>query len=277
MKKNKLKNRILLGFFLYAFMITWIYPFFSIFINSFKTTKEMMTQFLAFPSIWNVDHYLNAWETLDFGRAFFNTLFVTILGVLGLVVFDSMAAYKLARSKNKWGKIFFLYFMVPMLVPFQTVMISTTQVAKVLHLSGSLWGLAIMYWGISTPFCVFLYHGFIKSVPTEMDESALIDGASYLQTFWHIIFPMIKPITAPAVIINGLYIWNDFILPLILVSGSKENRTLQMAIYTNFGSQGVKWETALPSIVMAILPSILFFIVMQKHIVKGVTAGAVKG
>lgn len=236
-----------------------------------------MTQFLAFPSIWNVDHYLNAWETLDFGRAFFNTLFVTILGVLGLVVFDSMAAYKLARSKNKWGKIFFLYFMVPMLVPFQTVMISTTQVAKVLHLSGSLWGLAIMYWGISTPFCVFLYHGFIKSVPTEMDESALIDGASYLQTFWHIIFPMIKPITATAVIINGLYIWNDFILPLILVSGSKENRTLQMAIYTNFGSQGVKWETALPSIVMAILPSILFFIVMQKHIVKGVTAGAVKG
>lgn len=188
-----------------------------------------------------------------------------------------MAAYKLARSKNKWGKIFFLYFMVPMLVPFQTVMISTTQVAKVLHLSGSLWGLAIMYWGISTPFCVFLYHGFIKSVPTEMDESALIDGASYLQTFWHIIFPMIKPITATAVIINGLYIWNDFILPLILVSGSKENRTLQMAIYTNFGSQGVKWETALPSIVMAILPSILFFIVMQKHIVKGVTAGAVKG
>lgn len=188
-----------------------------------------------------------------------------------------MAAYKLARSKNKWGKIFFLYFMVPMLVPFQTVMISTTQVAKVLHLSGSLWGLAIMYWGISTPFCVFLYHGFIKSVPTEMDESALIDGASYLQTILHIIFPMIKPITATAVIINGLYIWNDFILPLILVSGSKENRTLQMAFYTNFGSQGVKWETALPSIVMAILPSILFFIVMQKHIVKGVTAGAVKG
>ena len=110
-----------------------------------------------------------------------------------------------------------------------------------------------------------------------MDESALIDGASYLQTILHIIFPMIKPITSTAVIINGLYIWNDFILPLILVSGSKENRTLQMAFYTNFGSQGVKWETALPSIVMAILPSILFFIVMQKHIVKGVTAGAVKG
>lgn len=277
MKKNKIQNRIFLGLFLYAFMIIWIYPFFSIFINSFKTTKEMMTQFLAFPNIWNVGHYLNAWDALEFGRAFLNTLMVTMMGVFGLVIFDSMAAYKLARSKNKLGKVVFLYFMIPMLVPFQTVMISTTQVAKTLHLSGSLLGLAIMYWGISTPFCVFLYHGFIKSVPSEMDESALIDGATYFKTFWYIIFPMIKPITATAIIINVLYIWNDFILPLILVSGNKESRTLQMAIYTNFGSQGVKWEIALPSIVMAILPSVLFFIVMQKHIVKGVTAGAVKG
>ena len=277
MKKRKIRNRILLGIFLYAFMLIWIYPFFSIFINSFKTTKEMMTQFLALPTVWNVDHYAKAWETLDFGRAFVNTLVVTILGVIGLVIFDSMAAYKLARTKNRWSRLLFLYFMIPMLVPFQTIMISTTQVAKALHLNGSLFGLTVMYWGISTPFCVFLYHGFMKSVPGEMDESALIDGASYFQTFWYIIFPMIKPITATAVIINGLYIWNDFILPLILVSGNKDNRTLQMAIYTNFGSQGVKWETALPSIVMAILPSILFFIVMQKHIIKGITAGAVKG
>lgn len=277
MRKRKIRNAIIIGILLWFFMLIWIYPFFCLFFNSFKSTKEMMTEFLSLPHIWHWEHYLKAWKALEFGKAFLNTLIVTVAGVVGMVVVDSMAAYKMARTRTKWSQIAFIYFMIPMLVPFQTIMISTTQVAKTLHLNGSLLGLIIMYWGINTPFCVFLYHGFVKSVPREMDESALIDGASYLQTFWYIIFPMLKSITATAVIINGLSIWNDFITPLILVSGSKGSRTIQMAIYTNFGSQGVKWETALPSIVMACIPSIIFFIVMQKHIIRGIAAGAVKG
>lgn len=277
MRRRKTRNAILLGIFLWAFIMIWIYPFVSIFFNSFKTTKEMLTEFLALPSTWKLDGYVKAWKSLNLGRAFLNTLFVTVLGVLGLIVFDSMAAYKLARTNSKLSRGLFIYFMLPMLVPFQTIMISTTQVAKILHLSGSLMGLAVIFWGISTPFCVFLYHGFIKAVPTEMDESAVIDGASNLQTFWYIIFPLLKSITATAAIINGLFIWNDFIVSLLMVSGKKQLRTIQMAIYTNFGTQGVNWETALPSIIMAILPTLLFFVVMQKHIIKGIAAGAVKG
>lgn len=277
MKKRKRRNVILLAVFLWLFILLWIYPFVSILFNSFKSTKEMMTEFLALPAAWDFSGYAKAWKSLKLGRAFLNTLFVTVFGVLGLVVFDSMAAYKLARTNSKLSRGLFIYFMIPMLVPFQTVMISTTQVAKNLHLNGSLVGLTIIFWGISTPFCVFLYHGFIKAVPTEMDESARIDGASYFQTFWFIIFPLLKSITATAVIINGLFIWNDFIVSLLMVSGKKELRTIQMAIYTNFGTQGVNWEVALPSIVMAILPTILFFVIMQKHIIKGIAAGAVKG
>lgn len=277
MRRRKTRNAILLGIFLWAFIMIWIYPFVSIFFNSFKTTKEMLTEFLALPSTWKLGGYVKAWKSLNLGRLFFNTLFVTVLGVLGLIVFDSMAAYKLARTNSKLSRGLFIYFMLPMLVPFQTIMISTTQVAKILHLSGSLMGLAVIFWGISTPFCVFLYHGFIKAVPTEMDESAVIDGASNLQTFWYIIFPLLKSITATAAIINGLFIWNDFIVSLLMVSGKKQLRTIQMAIYTNFGTQGVNWETALPSIIVAILPTLLFFVVMQKHIIKGIAAGAVKG
>lgn len=277
MRGKRIIKTVILGIFLWCFILLWIYPVISIFLNSFKSTKEMLTEFIALPSSWNPEHYVKAWNSLELGKAFFNTLFVTILGVLGLIVFSSMAAYKLARSKTKLSSILFVYFMLPMLVPFQTIMISTTQVAKNLHLSGSLIGLSIIFWGISTPFCVFLYHGFVKSIPNEMDESALIDGASNFQTFWYIIFPLLKSITATAVIINALFIWNDFIVSLLLVSGRKSLRTIQMAIYTNFGTQGVNWETALPSIMVAILPAVLFFIIMQKHIIKGIAAGAVKG
>lgn len=277
MKRRKVLGKTVLGIILLLFMIVWIYPFLNIVFNSFKSLKDMMTQFMALPQELHFENYSNSWEKLNFLQVMLNTLFVTIVSVGGMIFFGSMAAYKMVRTKTRYSQVFFVIFLIPMLVPFQTIMITLTQIAKLLHLNGSLWGLSVLYWGTGLPFVIFLYHGFIKSVPVGLDESAMIDGASPFQVFFKIIFPLLKPITTTAIVINALYVWNDFLVPLLMVSANKSTRTIQLALYSNFGSQGVKWEVALPGIVIAMIPAVIFFITLQKHIIKGIAAGAVKG
>ena len=268
---------ILLEIVLIVFLIIWIYPLINILLNSFKPVKDMMLQFLDAPKELRFENYVDAWTKLDFPKAILNTFLVTVFSVGGIVLFGSMAAYKLARMKTKLSYVILMLCISPMLIPFQTIMITLTQVAKALHLTGSIWGLVIMYWGISTPFTIFLYHGFIKMVPISLDESATIDGASSFKTFFKIIFPLLKSVTITSIVINALYIWNDFLLPLLMVSSNKATRTIQIALYTNFGIHEVKWTLALPGLIISILPAIIFFIIMQKHIIKGIAGGAVKG
>lgn len=268
---------LLLELLILIFLVIWIYPFLNIFFNSFKSTKEMMTEFMSLPKTWDFSNFVISWNKLYFFKAMLNTAIVTVFGVFGVVFISSMAAYKLARTKSRLSNIFYLFLLIPMMVPFQTSMISLTQVTKALGLNGSLPGMILIYWGTLTPFTIFLYHGFIKSLPIQLDESARIDGASQFRTYLQIIFPLLKPITATAVVINALGIWNDFLLPLLVLGGNKNNRTIQLALYSNFGTQGVQWEIALPGIIIAMIPAIIFFITLQKYIVKGVAAGAVKG
>ena len=164
MKKRSVGS-IFLEIVLILFMIVWIYPFLNIVFNSFKTTKDMMTQFMALPQELHFENYINSWQKLNFLPVMLNTLLVTVVSVVGMIILGSMAAYKLARTKTRYSSVFFLIFLLPMLVPFQTIMITLTQVAKFLHLSGSLIGLSVQYWGVSLPFVIFLYHGFVKTVP----------------------------------------------------------------------------------------------------------------
>jgi raffinose/stachyose/melibiose transport system permease protein len=146
-----------------------------------------------------------------------------------------------------------------------------------LHLADSVVGLGIQYWAFGAPIAIFLYHGFIKSIPKEIDECALVDGASTFRMFFSIIFPQLKVVTTTLVVIDVMWIWNDFLLPLLMINGSKETKTLTLAIYTFLGQYISDWQYAMTAVVMAVLPSILFFIFMQKNIIKGVSAGAVKG
>jgi raffinose/stachyose/melibiose transport system permease protein len=165
----------------------------------------------------------------------------------------------------------------PMMVPFQTIMISLTQVARRLHLGGSLQGLIVQYWGFGAPFAIFLYHGFIKTVPRELDEHARIDGASTVRLFISIIFPMLKSVTITIIVIDAMWIWNDFLLPLLMISSNKKLVNIQVVLYQNIGYYYAKWEYALPMVVMSIIPALLIFVALQKYIVEGVTAGAIKG
>lgn len=268
---------IVLGLIGLACIVTWVYPFILVVLNSVKTQRDMMRGFLDVPMVFHWENYANAWNKLNFPRAMSNSFQLAVGGVAGIILFASMSAYKLARTETRYSKVLFTLCIIPMMVPFQTIMITLTQLAKTLGLSGSIGGLIVLYWGFSTPFTLFLYHGFVKSLPRELDESALIDGASPLRLFFQIILPLLMPITSTAIVINGLYIWNDFILPLLTINASRDTRNIQMAIYSNFGSRGVRWDLALPSLVIGMVPALLFFVFLQKYIIAGVAAGAVKG
>ena len=268
---------IFLEIILIIFAVVWIYPFILILFNSFKTVKDMMIHFIEIPWNFQIQNYIMAWSELEFFRALINTFILSAGGVAGIILFGSMAAYKLSRTKTRYSYIILGICIAPMMVPFQTIMITLTQVAKQLHLSGSLLGLIVQYWGVSAPFAIFLYHGFVKMIPKELDESAMIDGASSFRLFFQIIFPLLKSITITAVVINALYIWNDFILPLLMISSNKATRNIQISLYSNFGVHEVRWELALPGLILSVIPAVIFFIALQKYIIEGVAAGAVKG
>ena len=255
----------------------YIYPVFLMFTNSFKSFKEVLVNVVALPTHLEFANYTHVIEKINYGRLFFNNVVITFTGILGIVFFSSLAAYILARRNTRFTRAAYMFCIIPMLVPFQTIMITLVKVMKTLHLSGSLLGLGIQYWGFGIPMAVFIYMGFIKTIPRAIDESATIDGASAFSTYVRIIFPLLKPVTATVMVLDVMWIWNDFLLPMLMVNSSPKTKTLTLAAYTFVGQDNTQWQYAMTAMVLALLPSILFFIFMQKHIIKGVVAGAVKG
>ncbi len=148
---------------------------------------------------------------------------------------------------------------------------------NVVHLSGSTWGLGIQYWGFGIPMATFIYYNFMKTIPKEIDESARIDGASTFRTFTSVIFPLLKSVSVTVIVLDVMWIWNDFLLPLLMVNGSPKTKTLVLAAYNFVGQFNTQWHYAMTAMVLAVVPSIIFFVLLQKYIVEGVVAGAVKG
>ena len=255
----------------------YIYRVFLMFTNSFKSFKEVLVNVVALPTHLEFANYTHVIEKINYGRLFFNNVAITFTGIMGIVFFSSLAAYILARRNTRFTRAAYMFCIIPMLVPFQTIMITLVKVMKTLHLSGSLLGLGIQYWGFGIPMAVFIYMGFIKTIPRAIDESATIDGASAFSTYVRIIFPLLKPVTATVMVLDVMWIWNDFLLPMLMVNSSPKTKTLTLAAYTFVGQYNTQWQYAMTAMVLALLPSILFFIFMQKHIIKGVVAGAVKG
>ncbi|EOS54030.1 MULTISPECIES: carbohydrate ABC transporter permease [Paenibacillus] len=276
MKKNT-AGRIVLEIVMVLLSILFLYPLFLTIINSLKSFSEVMTDVIALPKKLAFENYSYVWEFINYPRLFLNNAVVTILGLAGIILISSIAAYKLARTKSKASSIIYFICIMPMLIPFQSIMLTVLQMAKNLHLSDSTWGLGILYWGFGAPLALFIYHGFVKGIPKEIDESATIDGASGFRLFFSVIFPLLKSVTTTIIIIDVMWIWNDFLLPLLMVNGSPATKTLTLAAYTFVGQYTSDWQYAMTAMVMAVLPSIIVFIFLQKYIVKGVVAGAVKG
>lgn len=225
----------------------YIYPVFLMFVNSVKPFGEIVSDAIAFPTQMAWENYGYVIDKIDYFKLFANNVIITVTGI---VAFSSVAAYILDRRKNRYSRIAYTIIITPMLIPFQTIMITLLKSMNVLHLSGSKLGLGVQYWGFGIPMATFIFYNFMKTIPKEIDESAVIDGAS---TFRSIIFPLLKSVTVTVIVLDV------------------------MAAYTFVGQMNTKWHYAMTAMVLAVVPSILIFIFLQKYIVDGVVAGAVKG
>lgn len=271
------QNHLLLEIFLIIFALLFMAPLWLVVSNSLKTFGEVMTDVIALPHKLHWENYLKVIELMNYPKLFWNTLVLTTLGVAGIVLFSSMAGYKLSRTKTKYSWLVFLLCVGAIVIPFQTIMIPLVKTAKILGLLNRIYGAAIIYWGLGCPFAIFLYHGFVKTVPLELDECAKIDGCSEFRMFFQIIFPLLKPVTVTVIIMNAMWFWNDFLFPLLILGGNSAQGTLQLAAYQFFGMYKSEWHYAMASVVLIVTPAVIFFIALQKQIIKGMVAGAVKG
>lgn len=257
--------------------IIYIYPVSLMFMNSVKPFREVVTDVIALPTRLAWENYSYVIDKMNYWSLFSNNVIITVIGIAGIVFFSSFTAYILDRRQNKYTKFIHTLVITPMLIPFQTIMITLLKVMNVLHLSGSIWGLGIQYWGFGIPMATFIYFNFLKTIPHEIDESAKIDGASTIRTFFSVIFPLLKNVTITVVVLDVMWIWNDFLLPLLMVNSNSKTKTLVLSAYTFVGQFNTQWQYAMTAMVLAIVPSIIVFVLLQKYIVEGVVAGAVKG
>lgn len=256
--------------------LLFLAPFYFVIVNSFKSFGDLLVNSANLPKSLHFENYTRVWEITQFPKVFTNSLIVTVASNIGLVLISSMAAYRMVRVPSKLNKLLLLGFVSAMVIPFQSVMIPLVRVADWLNLMDNRLGLVICYFGFGVSLNLFLYHGFIKSIPLEVEESAVVDGCSPFGVFWRIVFPLLKPMTVTIVLLNSLWIWNDFLLPLLILS-SPDLRTIPLATYSFFGQYTKQWDLALAGLVLSVTPIVLFFLAMQRHIIEGITAGSVKG
>lgn len=278
-KKNKISNAISFGF-LVLLSIAFLYPIFMVFINGFKSKLYVLKAPFDFPTsetFVGLENYFNGVAQTDFFRAFGMSLFITVFSVIGIVLLTSMMAWYIVRVKNKMTKIIYYLFTFSMIVPFQMVMYTMSYTVGQLYLNNPI-GIVLVYVGFGAGLSVFMFSGFIKSVPLEIEEAANIDGCNPIQAFFKVVFPILKPTAITVAILNVMWVWNDYLLPF-LVLGSGKNKTIPVAIQQALmGSYGaVDWGGFMAMLVLAIIPIVIFYISCQKYIIKGVIAGAVKG
>lgn len=256
--------------------IVFVSPLYLVFVNSVKTVREIYLSPLGLPVEISWNNFGRVMEKIDFGQALKNSLFFVVFGVAGLLVICSMAAYRLARHRTRENKFVYLLLVSSILVPFQTVMIPLIKIIASIGLYNTRIGVLLAYYGYGIPFAVFLFYGFLSSIPREIEEAALIDGGSLFQVYRCIILPLLKPICVTVAVLDVLWIYNDFLLPFVLISDN-ELRTLPLVMYTFFTAYERPWDLAMASLTMVLTPAIIMFVILQKQITGGIVSGAVKG
>ncbi|MFD2115546.1 carbohydrate ABC transporter permease [Paenibacillus yanchengensis] len=256
--------------------IIFLVPFYFVIVNSVKSFADLMSNAAGWPEAFVWSNYSRVWEIMKFPSAFLNSFLITVFSNVGLIVISSMAAYRMVRYPGRFNNLMLFLFVAAMVIPFQSIMIPLVKVASEIHIMNSTWGLILAYFGFGVSLNIFLYHGFIKSIPKEIEESAVVDGTNDYGVFWRIVFPLLKPMTVTVVMLNTLWIWNDFLLPSLFLY-DPGLRTIPLATYSFFGQYTKQWDMALAGLVMGIAPIILFMLVLQKQIIEGITAGSVKG
>lgn len=265
---------LLLGILAVIFLI----PIFVVLMNSFKGQFFIADAPFSFPTadtFAGFTNYVSGIEKTGFFSAFFYSLFITVCSVVLLVVATSMTAWYLVRAKGRISSLLYYLFVFSMIVPFQMVMFTMSKIANLLHLDNPL-GIIVIYLGFGAGLSVFIFTGFVKAIPFEIEEAAVVDGCGPIRLFFSVIFPVLRPTAITVAILNAMWIWNDYLLPYLVI-GNKY-KTIPIAVQYLQGGYGSRDMGALMAmLVLAIIPIVIFYLICQRYIIEGVVAGAVKG
>ena len=278
--KYSLASRILTAFFA-VLSLVWIFPIFEVVINSLKSNNYINLDAFALPNADSFVGFANYLEGMTFGNyPFFKSVgysvFISVVSVVLILLFCSMSAWYIVRVKSKAANIFYYLCLFSMIVPFQMVMFTLTSTARNFHLDTP-WTIPIVYLGFGAGLAIFMFAGFIKGLPVEIEEAAAIDGCGPVRTFFNVVLPMLKPTIISVGILELMWVWNDYLLPYLVLDRTKY-MTIPIHIQYLKGSYGtVDLGATMALILLSIIPVIVFYLTCQKHIIKGVAAGAVKG
>lgn len=263
-----------------AVTVVVLFPLYFILLNSFKGKFFISKQPFDLPVgnlFVGLENYTNGLLKTGLLQAAGWSFFITVVSAGLLILFTSMTAYYLTRVKTAWTNALYFLFVFSMVVPFQMVMFTMVDLAGKLHLRNPL-GMCILYLGFGAGLCVFMFAGFVKSIPIEIEEAAMIDGCNPLQNFARVVFPVLRPTAVTVAILQVMWIWNDYLLPYLVIGVSTPYKTIPVVIQMLVGTNGNKDMGALMAmLVLSILPIIIFYMACQKYIIEGVVAGAVKG
>jgi len=277
---------VVLEVFTILLFIVFMFPFAMVVLNSAKTSREIIFNAIAMPNDWgqltaNISLIFNN-PTVDYFGAFVDSTVITILSLIVIVLFSSMAAWVLVRTNKVWSTILFMAFVAAMVIPFQVLMYPLVRWMRVvgdflhLRLLGTYHGIVFAYLGFGTPLSIFVFHGFIKNIPYELEEAATIDGCSQQSIFFKIVFPLLKPIIVTVLILNGIWIWNDYLLPLLVLGSNGAVQTIPIAVTAFAGAYLKQWDLILTSTLIAIIPVIILYLFAQRYIIKGMVEGSIK-
>ena len=279
MNTKKAKHGTLLTVVFSIISLAWLFPIFLVLLNSFKKKAYISRKPFAIPRdkmFVGMDNYINGIEKTGFFEAFGWSLFITVFSVAAIILCTSMCAWYICRVKNKITSTIYYLCLFSMIVPFQMVMFTLSKIANMLHLNNPL-GIIVVYLGFGAGLSVFMFTGFVKSIPLEIEEAAMSDGCTPIQTFFQVVMPILKPTCITVAILQTMWIWNDYLLPS-LVLDLRKYKTIPIAIqYLKGGYGSVDMGAMMGVLVLAIIPIIVFYMACQKHIIEGVVAGAVKG
>ncbi|MBQ6884962.1 MAG: carbohydrate ABC transporter permease [Clostridia bacterium] len=277
MKKINFSN-ILIFVLLLVLSFLFLIPIITVVINSFKDQFFISQTPFVLPNsntFAGLENYIKGIADTGFIAAFFWSLFITVCSVAAIVLFTAMTAWYITRVKTRFNSILYYLFVFSMIVPFQMVMFTMSKIANVLKLDNPI-GLVFIYLGFGAGLSVFIFSGFVKSIPLSLEEAAIIDGCNTLQSFIYVVFPMLKPTAITVAILNTMWIWNDYLLPYLVIGS--DYKTIPIAVqYLKGGYGSVDMGAMMAMLVLSIVPVIVFYLSCQKYIIKGVTAGAVKG
>ena len=269
-------GRLVLEIVSIALGLLYIMPVLMVLLNMFKPLGKIIVNPFTLPESLFLDNISYVIQNMHYFTVLKNTLIIAVGVVLISVLVSSMAGWMLTRDNSRMSKIITVLLLSSMLVPFQTFMIPIAKLASALHINDTTWGYMWIQITLYAPMGIFMYEGFAKNVPISLEEAARLDGASTVNTFFRIVFPLMKPITSSIAVLYALWIWNDYALASIMLS-SQSKKTLTIAIYSFFSIHSNRWDYALTALAFSIIPIAALYIVMQKYVVVGVTAGAVKG